>query len=67
MPGPHPPSIFKTDVIVNGRRVLAHDVVTTNAAVHVLDHLLDPRRSGDDDSVTDWEDWEDWLLDWATN
>ncbi|EKM82879.1 hypothetical protein AGABI1DRAFT_68913 [Agaricus bisporus var. burnettii JB137-S8] len=65
MPGPHKPSIVKTDVIVNGRHALVHDVVTSNAAVHVVDHLLDPRHSEDANADASWEDWEDWLIDWA--
>ena len=74
VPGPDKPSVVKTEVEINHHDVLVSDVVTSNAAVHIVDRLLDPRQHHDhhgrdhgqvrptDDS---WEDWEDWLIDWA--
>lgn len=72
VPGPNKPKVMKTDVKVNHRHVLVPDVVTSNAAVHILDHLLDPRHHHDKGSLgesydTSWNDWEDWLIDWANS
>lgn len=71
--GPDKPSVVKTEVKVNHHDVLVSDVVASNAAVHIVDRLLDPRQHHahghehseirlSDDS---WQDWEDWLVEWA--
>lgn len=74
VPGPNKPSVVKTEVEINHHDVLVSDVVTSNAAVHIVDRLLDPRQHHDHYGrdhgqvrPTDdfWEDWEDWLIDWT--
>ena len=73
VPGPDKPSVVKTEVKANHHDVLVSDVVTSNAAVHIVDHLLDPRQHHDHDherseirlSDDPWQNWEDWLVDWA--
>lgn len=73
VPGPDKPSVVKTEVRINHHDVLVSDVVTSNAAVHIVDRLLDPRQHHAHDhehgevrlSNDPWQDWEDWLVDWA--
>jgi len=73
VPGPDKPSVVKTEVKVNQHDVLVSDVVTSNAAVHIVDRLLDPRQHHAHDhehgearlSDDPWQNWEDWLVDWA--
>ncbi|KXN90455.1 Stabilin-2 [Leucoagaricus sp. SymC.cos] len=75
VPGPNKPSAIKTEISTNHRVVLVSDVVTSNAAVHILDRLLDPRDSRHHDDCegffchktqeSTWDDWEDWLIQWA--
>ncbi|KAF9452809.1 FAS1 domain-containing protein [Macrolepiota fuliginosa MF-IS2] len=82
VPGPDKPTVTKTEFTVNGRDVFIRDFVANNAAVHVVDHLLDPRRDrhhhdchdnsyqqgqADDGYDNSWEDWEDWLVQWANS
>ncbi|KAF5358121.1 hypothetical protein D9756_001768 [Leucocoprinus leucothites] len=81
VPGPDKPSVVKTEVEVNHHEVLVSDVVTSNAAVHIVDRLLDPRHHHHHhhhhdhrdcyerfcQSDNSWEDWEDWLVDWANS
>jgi hypothetical protein len=61
-------------VSVNHRDVLITDIVTSNAAVHIVDRILDPRGHRHHDHECNnglcqkedaWEDWEDWLVEWA--
>lgn len=76
VPGPHKPVLAKTEFLANHHKVLIRDIVTSNAAVHVVDHLLNPRHHRDYHGIhqqgqaeescdTSWEDWEDWLVQWA--
>ncbi|KAJ3556430.1 hypothetical protein NP233_g11982 [Leucocoprinus birnbaumii] len=80
VPGPDKPTVVKTHVEVNHHEVLVSDVVTSNAAVHIVDRLLDPRHHHGHHhdhhdhhecyqrfckAENSWEDWEDWLEDWA--
>jgi len=67
VPGPDKPSVVKTEVKVNHHDVLVSDVVTSNAAVHIVDRLLDPRQHHAHDhehgearlSDDPWQNWED--------
>ncbi|KAG5637863.1 hypothetical protein H0H81_002902 [Sphagnurus paluster] len=73
IPGPHKPHKITTKLTVNGRHVFPQDIVGLNGAIHVIDHLLDPRgqhhHRHSHDKFTDadpaWVDWQDWLPQWA--
>ncbi|KAG6841211.1 hypothetical protein C0991_000873 [Blastosporella zonata] len=73
LPGhPHNPHQITTKFTINGHKVAVPDIVGLNGAVHVIEHLLDPRghshhghRDGSFCSDGDWEDWEEWLPQWA--
>jgi hypothetical protein len=64
-----------TKFIANGVWIKAFDGVARNGAIHVVDHVLNPRRhhkrgphkvtEQDEEDNQGWEDWEDWLIDWV--
>ncbi|KAG6891805.1 hypothetical protein C0993_006330, partial [Termitomyces sp. T159_Od127] len=60
IPNPHNPHIITTKFTINGLQVVVPDAVGLNGAVHVIEHLLDPRGHSHH-AQTAWEDWEEWL------
>ncbi|KAG6878761.1 hypothetical protein C0993_008060 [Termitomyces sp. T159_Od127] len=64
IPNPHNPHIITTKFTINGLQVVVPDAVGLNGAVHVIEHLLDPRGHSHH-AQTAWEDWEEWLPQWA--
>ncbi|KAG6816954.1 hypothetical protein H0H87_001469 [Tephrocybe sp. NHM501043] len=77
LPGPHKPPMITTKFSINGHQVAVPDIIALNGAVHLVEHLLDPRghshrgHHGHHGSLsTDkaggiWEEWEEWLPQWA--
>lgn len=66
IPNPHNRHIVTTKFTINGHPVVVSDIVGLNGAVHVIEHLLDPRGHDHSHNVqTNWEDWEEWLPQWA--
>ncbi|KAI9056677.1 hypothetical protein FKP32DRAFT_1607820 [Trametes sanguinea] len=78
-PGKHAPT-YKTGTFAHGSFVKVSDIPTRNGVLHIVDQLLNPRKSlppppgnpefpqqplFDDDRQNEWEDWEDWLPQWA--
>jgi len=71
------PYIIDTKVFVNRELVIVPDIVGLNGAIHVIDKLLDPRKSRhghhrhggedeeDEEVGDDWVDWESWLIQWG--
>lgn len=60
--------IIANKISINGRRIPVTDIVGMNGALHVTNHLLDPRpwsgieRCANQDH---WADWEEWLPSWV--
>ncbi|KAH0584159.1 hypothetical protein H2248_009718 [Termitomyces sp. 'cryptogamus'] len=63
IPSPHNSHII-TKFNINGHRVIVPDIIGLNGAVHMIEHILDPRGHSHHGQAN-WEDWEEWLPQWA--
>ncbi|KAG6861886.1 hypothetical protein C0995_010592 [Termitomyces sp. Mi166 len=64
IPSPHQPPIITTKFTINGHRVVVPDIIGLNGAIHLIEHLLDPRGHSHHGQAV-WENWEEWLPQWT--